>query len=118
MCSRHQCLHVRVQAPFLQCGVCQRLSSRQRSWVSGVHVHADQASTVLCTTLHAVDRGGVLRTCAAHMLAQGGAVKQYKGLECPLDGFELVLFSLSGQVRACCVSALPSSAVRVGNAHC
>jgi len=25
-------------------------------------------------------------------------VKQYKGLECPLDGFELVLFSLSGVV--------------------
>jgi hypothetical protein len=25
-------------------------------------------------------------------------VKQYKGLECPLDGFELVLFSLSGLV--------------------
>jgi DNA topoisomerase-3 len=30
-------------------------------------------------------------------LPQGGAIKQYKGLECPLDGFELVLFSLSGQ---------------------
>lgn len=31
-----------------------------------------------------------------YALPQGGAVKQYKGLECPLDGFELVLFSLSG----------------------
>ena len=27
---------------------------------------------------------------------QGGAIKLYKGLACPLDGFELVLFSLSG----------------------
>lgn len=27
---------------------------------------------------------------------QGGAIKLYKGLECPLDGFELVLFSLAG----------------------
>lgn len=38
--------------------------------------------------------------CAAcedvYALPQGGAVKQYKGLECPLDGFELVLFSLAG----------------------
>jgi hypothetical protein len=33
-----------------------------------------------------------------YALPQGGAVKQYKGLECPLDGFELVLFSLSGSV--------------------
>lgn len=33
-----------------------------------------------------------------YALPQGGAVKQYKGLECPLDGFELVLFSLSGAV--------------------
>ncbi|KAF6259333.1 DNA topoisomerase [Scenedesmus sp. NREL 46B-D3] len=30
------------------------------------------------------------------LASSGGAVKQYKGLECPLDGFELVLFSLSG----------------------
>lgn len=27
---------------------------------------------------------------------QGGSVKLFKGLLCPLDGFELVLFSLSG----------------------
>jgi DNA topoisomerase III len=27
---------------------------------------------------------------------QGGTIKLYKGLTCPLDGFELVLFSLSG----------------------
>lgn len=39
----------------------------------------------MCVRLHA-------------LLTQGGAVKQYKGLECPLDGFELVLFSLSGAV--------------------
>jgi hypothetical protein len=36
--------------------------------------------------------------CAVLWPVQGGAVKQYKGLECPLDGFELVLFSLSGVV--------------------
>ncbi|CAK0787024.1 hypothetical protein CVIRNUC_010240 [Coccomyxa viridis] len=29
-------------------------------------------------------------------LPQGGTVKLYKGLECPLDGYEIVLFSLSG----------------------
>lgn len=29
-------------------------------------------------------------------IRQGGAIKLYKGLECPLDGFELVLFSLAG----------------------
>lgn len=27
---------------------------------------------------------------------QGGTVKLYSGLECPLDGFELLLFSLAG----------------------
>jgi len=35
-----------------------------------------------------------------YALPQGGAVKQYKGLACPLDGFELVLFSLSGAVSS------------------
>lgn len=29
-------------------------------------------------------------------LPQGGAIKLYKGLACPLDGFELLLFSLAG----------------------
>lgn len=37
--------------------------------------------------------------CVLLLCHQGGAVKQYKGLECPLYGFELVLFSLSGTVR-------------------
>ena len=27
---------------------------------------------------------------------QGGAIKLYKGLACPLDGYEIILFSLSG----------------------
>jgi hypothetical protein len=42
---------------------------------------------------------GVVWCLLSAVLLQGGAVKQYKGLECPLDGFELVLFSLSGTVR-------------------
>lgn len=40
-------------------------------------------------------------TCEdVYSLPQGGSVKQYKGLECPLDGFELLLFSLTGAVRS------------------
>jgi DNA topoisomerase-3 len=29
-------------------------------------------------------------------LPQGGAIKLYKELACPLDGFQLLLFSLGG----------------------
>lgn len=37
-------------------------------------------------------------TCEdVYALPQGGSIKQYKGLACPLDGFELLLFSLAGQ---------------------
>ncbi|KIY99766.1 topoisomerase (DNA) III beta, partial [Monoraphidium neglectum] len=37
-------------------------------------------------------------TCEdVYALPQGGQIKQYKGLTCPLDGFELLLFSLAGQ---------------------
>lgn len=35
-------------------------------------------------------------------------MKQYKGLECPLDGFELVLFSLSGTVRGARLGRAPA----------
>ncbi|KAI8468313.1 MAG: DNA topoisomerase [Monoraphidium minutum] len=36
-------------------------------------------------------------TCEdVYALPQGGTIKQYKGLACPLDGFELLLFSLAG----------------------
>lgn len=30
------------------------------------------------------------------LMCQGGTVKLYKGLACPLDGYEIVLFSLTG----------------------
>jgi hypothetical protein len=48
---------------------------------------------------------------------QGGAVKQYKGLECPLDGFELVLFSLSGTVRQGSTKTRISQPVTFVTAH-
>jgi hypothetical protein len=73
-------------------------------WLVAQHSSAVQWTTVL---LHrtvcvkwtlSVCRCVVWRLLSA-VLLQGGAVKQYKGLECPLDGFELVLFSLSGTVR-------------------
>lgn len=36
-------------------------------------------------------------TCEeVYRLPQGGVIKQYKSLECPLDGFELVLFCMNG----------------------
>lgn len=58
-------------------------------WLPLYCLHAYQGSSVLLEV-------GSAAPCLA---MQGGAVKQYKGLECPLDGFQLVLFSLSGAVR-------------------
>lgn len=62
--------------PFSKCGKCKRY----------MKYIAARPSRLFCTICEDV-----------YTLPQGGSIKQYKNLECPLDGFELVLFSLGGK---------------------
>eukprot|EP00210_Caulerpa_lentillifera_P003718 g3551.t1 len=60
---------------FGKCGKCKRYMK----YISS------KPSRLYCSSCEEVYR-----------LPQGGVIKQYKSLECPLDGFELVLFSMNG----------------------
>ncbi|CAD7694740.1 unnamed protein product [Ostreobium quekettii] len=62
--------------PFGKCGICHRYTKYIPT----------RPARIYCPTCEDV-----------YPVPQGGTVKQYGGLTCPLDGFELALFSLGGK---------------------
>lgn len=67
------------------------LSMLQKGSAIALHLHDSVQSM---PTIGRFTKSQLMSDIAAAM--QGAAIKLYKGLACPLDGFELLLCSLSG----------------------